>query len=335
MKILTRFICFLLLAGFLNSCSEDFQLTEPYKDIPVIYGLLNRADTAHYIRIQKAFVDENIASTQLAKNPDSIYYPNPTVKLVNELTKQEFLLSKVDGNLEGLVRQNGPFATSPNYLYKILSKDINLKGGDKITLQLLRGDGKAPVTATIILVGDISFTFPDDNTRQLKIFYESSYLFGWKHQSNTSVFDLKALVSIDELNIVTQKVETKIIEIPFAKSFPGKTGSSTNISSTKVLGSTLYNFLHDQLTVDPSIERYINKLDFYLTGGGPEIQNYLNIINANTGITASQEIPRYTNLSEGFGIFSSAVTIKKTITLQNPTIDSLQMHPLTRDLNFK
>ena len=62
MKILTRFICFLLLAGFLNSCSEDFQLTEPYKDIPVIYGLLNRADTAHYIRIHKTLVNKKIAS---------------------------------------------------------------------------------------------------------------------------------------------------------------------------------------------------------------------------------------------------------------------------------
>lgn len=327
---------FLGLLGFLAvQCSEDFQLTEPYKDIPVVYGLIKRTDTAQYIRLEKAFVDENIPASQISKIADSLYYQNATVKLIQTATNTSHTLNRVDAALEGYPREAGPFATLPNYMYKIRTSTLNLKGGEELKLQIDRGDGSALVNSKIILVSDLSFVFPDDGTRQLFFAYRSSYDFKWKNKNNTTVFDLKALVYIVEFDVVSQKSITKIIEIPFAKSQPGKIDRVDNISSTKVNGSAFYNFLHDKLVVNTNIERSINKIDFILTGGGPEIQGYLSILNANTGITASQEIPRYTNLSEGFGVFSSTVSIKKSITLEPPTVDSLQSNALTRDLNFK
>jgi hypothetical protein len=320
---------------FLSSCTEDFQLTEPYKNIPVIYALINRTDTAQYFRIQKAYVDENIPATQIAKNPDSLYYSNPTVTLKNLTTRKDYSLIKVDGNAEGIIRNDGPFATTPNILYKLLTREKILNGGDSLLLELKPSDGSHVITSRIVLVSDISYVFPDENTRQFKIFYNSSYNFQWKHKDNTRVFDLKAIVDIDEFNIVTLKTEKKIIEIPIARNVFGNIGRADNLTSTKIFGSTFYVFFNDKLSPDPAIERYINKIDFILLGGGPEIGEYNTILNANTGITASQEIPRYTNISEGFGIFSSTIKIVKTITAEPPTVDSLRTNPLTRQLNFK
>ncbi len=320
---------------FLSTCTEDFQLTEPYKDIPVIYAVINRTDSAQYFRIEKAFVDENIAATQIAKNPDSIYYPNPVVTLKNLTTKKDYLLIKVDGSQEGITRQSGPFATTPNILYKLLTKDKFLNGGDSLLLELKPYGGPKTITARIILVSDISFVIPDENTRQIKIFYNSSFNFQWKHKDNTRVFDLKAIVDIDEFNLVTLKTEKKLIEVPLARNVFGNIGRADNLSSTKLFGATFYIFFNDKLIPDPSIERYINKIDFILIGGGPEIGDYNTILNANTGITASQEIPRYSNISEGYGIFSSTVRIIKTITPEPPTIDSLNTNSLTRELNFR
>ncbi len=331
----SRLLLFGLLSLLLIQCSEDFQLTEPYKDIPVVYGLIKRTDTAQYIRLEKAFLDENIPANQISKIADSLYYPNATIKLVQTATNTAHLLSRVDASLEGYPREAGPFATLPNYMYKIRTNVLNLKGGEELQLVIDRGDGSKQVSSKIILVSDLSYVFPDDGTRQLFFAYRSSYDFKWKNKNNTTVFDLKALVYIDEFDVVTQKSATKIIEIPFTKSQPGKIDRIDNISSAKVNGSAFYIFLHDKLLVNSNVERTINKIDFILTGGGPEIQGYLSILNANTGITASQEIPRYTNLSEGFGVFSSTVSIKKTITLEPPTLDSLQANSLTRDLNFK
>ncbi len=319
----------------IHACTEDFQLTEPYKDIPVIYALFSRTDTAQYFRIQKAFVDENLPASQIAMNPDSLYYMNPTVKLINSTQKKEYELQRVDGNLEGYVRNSGPFAKSPNYLYKILTKNIQVNGGDSLLLLVKPGEGLEDVTSRIVAVSDLKFTIPDDNTRQLKFFSISSYDFQWKHKSNARIFDLKAVVYVDEFNITTQAKNMVKIEIPLAAGLPGKDGTGDIFTSAKAYGASFYNFLHDNLVPDPAIERSLNKIEFILTGGGPEIKEYQELLNANTGITASQEIPRYDNLSRGFGIFSSRHTILKSVTPQPPTLDSLQAHPLTKDLNFK
>ncbi len=322
-------------ASLLTACSEDFQLTEPAKPIPVVYGLLDRTDSAYYIRVEKAFVSEDIAATTIAQNPDSLYYPQADVRLFNKTQNLEFALLRVDGNLEGYPRKPGPFAQSPNYLYKIASKLVKLNGGDSLQLRVDAPGLPEQVTADIAAVSDLRFSFPDDLTRQLKFFTVNSFDFQWKHRSNARVFDLKALVYVEEVDLISGQSTTKILDMPIAKNLPGREGSGELFTSTKVFGSSLYNVLHEQLQPASGIERYLLKLEFVLTGGGPELKEYFDVLNANTGITASQEIPRYTNLSVGFGIFSSKFTVIKSINPEPPTLDSIQAHPLTRELNFK
>ncbi|MBS1689466.1 MAG: hypothetical protein JSS96_12130, partial [Bacteroidetes bacterium] len=58
-----------------SSCSEKFKVAAPYKSITVAYGLMDMSDTAHYVRIQKAFLDENKSAITMAQNPDSNYFP--------------------------------------------------------------------------------------------------------------------------------------------------------------------------------------------------------------------------------------------------------------------
>ncbi|MBK8955630.1 MAG: DUF4249 family protein [Saprospiraceae bacterium] len=332
---LSRLVSILLLGLFLTACDEDFQLTEPFKSIPVVYGFLDRTDTAQYIRVEKAFVNEDIAASTIAQNPDSLYFANPEVKIINLTQSAEYTLTKVDGNLEGFVRNSGPFATSPNILYKIKTNAMQWNGGDSMQIKVSTGELADPVTARIASVSDMKFTFPDDNTKQLKFFSVNNYDLQWKHRSNARLFKLKALVYVEEVNIQSGTSEIKIIELPITDNLPGREGNGDIFTSIKFFSSSLYNFLHDKLTPETGVERYLLKLDFHLVGGGPEIKDYFEILNANTGITASQEIPRYTNLSHGFGIFSSTHSIVRTVTPQSPTLDSLQAHPLTRDLNFK
>ena len=42
-------LCFSLV---LNSCSEKIDLIGDFKETAVIYGLLNQADTLHYVKIE-------------------------------------------------------------------------------------------------------------------------------------------------------------------------------------------------------------------------------------------------------------------------------------------
>ena len=47
---------FILFLG-LSACSTDFQLEGEWSDIPVVYGFVSIQDTAHYIRVQRAFLE--------------------------------------------------------------------------------------------------------------------------------------------------------------------------------------------------------------------------------------------------------------------------------------
>ena len=112
---------------FLAACSEDFTVSAPYKDITVVYGILNAADSAHYIRIQKGFMDENKSAIQISKEPDSSYYKSINVTMLEYTPNAVNVLSlnRVDLDAEGAdYSKNQPyndhqFFTTPHLAYKL------------------------------------------------------------------------------------------------------------------------------------------------------------------------------------------------------------------------
>nr|HQU58973.1 hypothetical protein [Saprospiraceae bacterium] len=65
----------------IGACSTDFELEAAWKDIPVVYSFISVQDTAHYVRIEKAFLEPGGNAIEIAKIADSIYYSNISVEL--------------------------------------------------------------------------------------------------------------------------------------------------------------------------------------------------------------------------------------------------------------
>ena len=119
---LILFIAFIsLLAG--SGCSEKFNVAAPYKDITVVYAFLDNSDTAHYIRIQKAFLDENKSALDMAREYDSSFYKNLNVTIKRFLFDGKLYdtihLNLVNLDNEGYPKQTGTFFNTPNYAYKL------------------------------------------------------------------------------------------------------------------------------------------------------------------------------------------------------------------------
>ena len=51
MKKIFLLSAFAALLGLFNSCSTDFDVAAPYKEIIVINGLLNPLDSVHYVHV--------------------------------------------------------------------------------------------------------------------------------------------------------------------------------------------------------------------------------------------------------------------------------------------
>lgn len=79
-------------------------------------------DTAHYVRIQKAFLDNNKNALDMAKTYDSSFYKHLNVKIKRfdfaYNLKDTIHLNLVNLDNEGYPKEPGVFFTTPNYAYK-------------------------------------------------------------------------------------------------------------------------------------------------------------------------------------------------------------------------
>ena len=66
-------ILIIFFAFAFNSCNHKLEVNAPWKDITVVYGLLDQNDTVHYLKITKAFLGAGDALS-FARIPDSSNY---------------------------------------------------------------------------------------------------------------------------------------------------------------------------------------------------------------------------------------------------------------------
>ena len=106
-----------IISLFLGSCSNDLEINAPWKDVTVVFGLLNKNETTHYIRISKAFLGEGDA-LQFASQFDSLYY-NPDLldvkvyRVYNGVVEDSFLCAAVTD----IDKDPGIFSSPSQILY--------------------------------------------------------------------------------------------------------------------------------------------------------------------------------------------------------------------------
>lgn len=322
------------LVGFW-SCSNEFELTENWKDIPVVYGLLNQADSAHYIRIEKAFLDESTSALILAQEIDSLYYQDLTVILQETPngggSGNTYQLERVNGNLEGYVREEGVFASDPNYLYKFVAP---LNENATYRLVINNNENDNTITANTRIAEDFEIYNPL-TTSDLRLEPGKQLTLTWEVKPNSKFFDAKLKIRYTEApaNQPTQ-ITRKELDWVIAKQQKPVEGSG--IVNIKVETIEFSRFLKNNLEVDNTIVRNIEFIDIIVSSGGEDLLKYIEVGLANTGITGSEVLPTYTNLSEGLGIFSTRYTnTLPDFTISETTKDSLANGYLTKELGFE
>lgn len=329
-----KYFSYLILAILIfSNCTTDFQLEGEWEDIPVVYGFISVQDTAHYIRVEKAFLEPGGDANQIAQIPDSLYYDNVTVQLKNLDSGAVFDLEKVDGNLEGYVRQEGVFASAPNYLYKIKADEIGLEGGENIQLIINTGDDENLVTAETKVLEQMVANENLPSSPLLLGDYTRTITTGWKHGEDTKVFDLRWIIKYQESVPGTSDFVEKSAEWVLDRRL--QNDNERTQSSFKFFAEAFYKFVGETIEENNEVERKNLKVDIRIVGGGAEFLEYLAIADANLGITSANQIPVYTNLSRGIGVFTSRGSLLRTGFVLDPIAqDSLEVGIYTNHLNF-
>lgn len=323
-----------LMVALASACSTAVQLEGEWKDIPIVYALLSKQDTAHYIRIEKAFLPAGGDATEAAQNPDSLYYPSLVVNLEKVSTGQRFPLVRVDGTLEGYPREAGAFAQAPNYLYKLKADAIRLQGGERLRLWIDRPGNSTPVSAETVILQDL---IPRETSpsNPINMGYDRQVGISWTAPAAAQVFEVRLRMHYREsapgqVTVFTNKVLDWVLVKDLLRT------DNTDRVNFSFYGESFYRFLAQELPENPGVRRIFDRMDILISAGGQEFADMLRIARANTGITSSQWTPYYSNISEGRGVFSSrSAAIRQGLQLSAPAMDSLRQGIWTRKLNFQ
>lgn len=364
MKLLLTALGITIILG-LHSCSEDFTVSAPYRQISVVAGILDRADTAHYIRIQKAFMDENKSAINMSKEPDSSFYSDLTVKLFQYDSAQTKVLDsvslyRVDMNNEGdAYKKLDPlndqqFFSSPNYAYKFTDA-----GWTKPHVLSPRNWYKMVITNNKDFFSDTSdyvgivnsdsnrvfdgFFVPDFVQAQLTISFSRTIptaryrLFAFMPR-NGRVAEGYIRFHYVEKNVANNSIARKSVDYAFDRE-EGVTKGGTSFELT-TLNSNIYGFLVSSIGPAPeNVERYLDSCDIYLYAAGPELY-YYNSINQGQagGLTGDNIQPNYTNFKSNnvIGVLGSrGMRIYRNAAIEKVTIDSLMINPSTIPLRIR
>lgn len=329
-----------LLALLLQACSNDFDVTASWKEIPVVYAILSPKDTAHYIRVEKAFLDPETNALTIAQIADSLYYPADAIDVYLERpnTGQRIQMTRVDGNLEGHVRQGGIFATQPNWLYK--TKEPLLEE-QTYRLLIIRKDGQPDITAETTIPGNFRVIDPDpsDSPPAIGFLRDKSTAIRWRTDVNGVFFTVRFRIRYRENapnGTLLGRDTLYWTPIPNVRRTEQQVAGGQYRAEADISTQAFYNFLVEN--IPPATDRFrtFEGIDVTIEGGGKEIERYLETASANSGLTGAEVIPSYTNLSEGFGLFTgkNSVVVEK-VRVSQQTITDMNKQAPESNLNFQ
>ena len=341
MKTIRFILVFNLFVACFCSCSTDVELYAEYKDVPVVFCLLNPRVDTNYVKITRAFCGTNedpINANEVALIYDSSNYPCKLDARIIELESRNGSSYEPTGRVIVLDtmtihnKEKGTFYAPDQLVYYTVEPfNAGTEGTHyKYRLMVIKPDGDT-LTALTGLVGNEEFeiitngfSFEEQETDAMNrimfradgvaALYEVSVQFNYREQLAGHQMRCKnvnrsfGVRSIEEF----QKVEGS--ENAYFLGF-----------SANWLFNALANAIGGDTVVDanhPNVVRYFDNLEVSINAAGEDLYYFYLVTQANQSNMAGF-ISDYSNITGGQGLFSSRTQIKKNCRLSSRTLRSL------------
>jgi hypothetical protein len=350
-------LLFISLSLFFISCETDFETTADWKDITVVYGLLDQRDSVQYIKINKAFLGEGDA-LMFAKENDSINYPNPLKVWLEEWdengNKIQTIINFDTATSYKPDDPNAVFSTGAQRIYKGVPTNHGILGkpykiipivqppndtigyetfwlNDKSTYKLFiqYPDSSKTISSETYLVQDFKITkpFPGSTTITFVPNPSNTTTFSWEKAPNDDDNKFKYefhLIFYYKEDSANQIVDKSLI-LASGEVYPqgGSDELYVYYKDNNFFTSCENNIPYDDATTEGNIkERYTGNVDLVVSVAAGEFNLFMQVYEPSTSIV--QEKPPYTNIDNGIGIFSSRYYKIASRNLNAQTIADLQ-----------
>jgi hypothetical protein len=332
MTKLFRLLILLILPVFFEACDTDFDVITDYKEVAIVYGLLNQTDTVHYLRINKAFLGPGNALTY-AQVADSSSFGADIDVILSETTPGGIKKDTVTL----YTKEPGDFY-SPGQLF--YSSKAVLNENNSYTLTVTNKKTSNVVSSQTPLIHNFEFTqpayrpppFPPITLSFLRA-NTSVHKFIWNNAENGKRYQLKLYFNYKELGLSGDTTDRMVEWV-----FPATTTENTNgkgESDVAYLNEDFYYLCEskipysDAATEEAVIQRFASVCDLKIEAIGDEFNTYLLANGPTTGVLMDK--PSYSNIKNGLGILSCTYQIQRIIALSPETIFDLST---TTNLKF-
>lgn len=320
MKKLFRLLLLFIVPVAFVSCETDFDVIADYKEVAIVYGLLDQSEPVHYLRINKAFLGKGNALTYAQVADSSSFGANIRVVLV-ETTPGGVKKDIVFDTVTLFNKKPGDFY-SPGQLYYASDKALN--ENNTYELKVTNKKTALDVSSKTVLIHNFSFTRPSAGfkSQSFKRSIPTAQKFMWQNAVNGKRYQFKLFFNYKELNQAGDSSYRKI-EWVFPEQMT-ETTTGTGESDVTYVNEDFFKLIEskipytDQAAEGKIISRYALNCDLEVTVIGDEFSTYLDANGPSTGVLI--EKPSYSNITNGLGLLSCRYQIHRIIPLNAETI---------------
>ncbi|MEX1187753.1 MAG: DUF4249 family protein [Bacteroidia bacterium] len=322
---------------FQSSCSNEVDINAPWEEVLVVFGLLNKDESTHYVRISKAYLGEGDA-LQFATVYDSLYLsPNALDVTIDEVLGGQITRTFTLEADTTIAKEPGIFSNPSQVLYKFQTpQGQGLNPAGEYKLRVKNNQSGNEVSSETNMVGSIILSQPGAFLTEIGMFPQATTNVKIKSALNGKLYEIFIYFKYREYfennpsDVVEKQIEINLGRISRENGNSGE--EFTNTVVNQVIYQTLANNMSTYTATNPVV-RLADSLKFVVNVGSESLETYLSVNQPSN--TLAQERPVFSNIENGIGLFSSRTSFTRAYYLNDATVDSLRNNFVTENLNFQ
>lgn len=337
MKRLYLILCLPFVTLF-SACSTDIDIYADYKQVPVIYGLLDANADTNFVKITRAFYVEKDAY-QVALNPDSSHYPGKLDVRLVEYCNGDSLREIVLDTITIRKKEPGVFYAPAQKLYYTTEPLGRNWSHRRYSYKLKVVLPERTLTTTAELVGGDNFDVQSlaVNFSQ-EYFHAPSRRFLFRPAINAGFYQVS--MSFTFLEQRTPDADSVPRTIDWDLGYWNESNLSLFMDNgcyyfsyrPETFYAILGEFIGGDTMLEQGLKRYITDypVEVCIVAGGEKLRQY--VYNNNTDLGFSQGDTEFSLIDDGYGVLSSRMTVRRKVRLAGETVPELVA---TRGWGFK
>lgn len=317
---------FAIAALVFSSCSNKVDLYSDEGDTTIVYAMLDTGADTNFFKITHSFIGN---ANELAHDYDANNYKYDEIEVTftgvfeDSPATQTIALDTISKWIPN--NSNSTFYSGCYQTYYYTTK--KLVEGKEYTINILRKADNVTISATTKTINTFVFKKPVTNVVG---FTGQSASVEWRvrdastmYHSTASYFEVYGFFNYSELMPGATDTVKRSIQWTLGE------GTESNLFTTAQ--NDMYyavnytpNALFDIISQDAylknnspyGVKRWFDKFEFRIFAIGEDLYNYNLIANSNSAI---QDVPNYTNVTNGNGIVSARVAKSKFVTIMENT----------------